>query len=311
MPVGNMLLGPAMSRDQLVAQMQAGTWGGRAYAAAPTGDVSIPDSARLGVYYGVVRQLRRRLRVFDLCPSQPMDGASFTFTQEQGSLDTAAETAEVAIKPAGDLQLVDATVEAKTIAHWFKIPRQQLADVPALATTAENRLTYGVMRRLENQIVAGDGIGENILGVLHTTGIGSVAFAAGEALSDLTLDAISTVLVSDAEPNGIVANPLDVATMLKAKATGSGERLDSDGAFATPPTEMWGLPLVQSKVMPLGQALVGDWSTCTVFVREAVNLRISDADQDDFVRNRVTFLGEGRFGLGVFQPAAFCLVHFA
>ena len=116
------------------------------------------------------------------------------------------------------------------------------------------------MRRVENQIVAGDGNGENLLGILHTSGIGSVAFSAGDALTDLTLDAISTVLVSDAEPNGVVANPLDVATMLKAKATGSGERLDSGGAFATPPTTLWGLPLITSKVMPQGQALVGDWA---------------------------------------------------
>jgi HK97 family phage major capsid protein len=307
MPIGNLALGPAMSRDELVAMMQSGSWRGGTFAAA--GDVTIPDSARLGTYYGVVPQLRRRLRLTDLIPTQPMEGQAFTYTQEQGSFDTAFETPEAAIKPTGDLQLVDATVEAKTIAHWVKIPRQQLADVPALATVTQSRLTYGVMRRLENQIVAGDGQGENLLGILNTSGVGSIAFAAGEPLSDLTLDAISAVLVSDAEPNGVVANPLDVAAMLKAKASGSGERLDSDGAFATPPTEMWGLPLVQSKVIPVGQALVGDWSTCTVFVREAVNLRISDADQDDFVRNRVTYLGEGRFGLGIFQPTAFCLVH--
>jgi HK97 family phage major capsid protein len=274
--------------------------------------VDIPDTARLGRYYGIVPQLRRRLRLLDLIPSQPMEGKSFDYTQEQGSLDTAAETAEAAVKPAGDLQLVDAQVVAKTIAHWLKIPRQQLADVPGLAVVAESRLNYGVSRRLENQIVAGDGTAENILGLLHTTGVGSIAFAAGEPLTDLALDAISAVLVSDAVPDAVVANPLDVAAMLKAKASGSGERLDSEGAFSDLPQTMWSLPLIQSKVMPQGQALVGDWSLgTTVFVREAVNVRISDADQDDFIRNRVTVLGEGRFGLAVWQPTAFCIVHFA
>jgi HK97 family phage major capsid protein len=62
--------------------------------------------------------------------------------------------------------------------------------------------------------------------------------------------------------------------------------------------------------MPAGQALVGDFANgATLFVREAVNVRTSDADQDDFVRNRLTMLGEGRFGLAVWQPAAFTLVH--
>jgi hypothetical protein len=41
--------------------------------------------------------------------------------------------------------------------------------------------------------------------------------------------------------------------------------------------------------MPQGEMLIGDFSGgCTLFVREAPNNRISDSDQDDFVRNRVT-----------------------
>ena len=36
-----------------------------------------------------------------------------------------------------------------------------------------------------------------------------------------------------------------------------------------------------------------------------------NSDQDDFVKNRLTMLGEGRFGLAVFQPSAFALVHLA
>ena len=109
----------------------------------------------------------------------------------------------------------------------------------------------------------------------------------------------------------MVVNPVDYAAMLKNKATGSGIRLDSDGAFATPPDTMWGLPAIPSKAIPQGQALVGDWATgATLFVREPVNVRISDADQDDMTRNRLTALGEGRFGLAVWQPTAFTLVHF-
>lgn len=46
-----------------------------------------------------------------------------------------------------------------------------------------------------------------------------------------------------------------------------------------------------------------------MFVREAVNLRISDADQDDFVRNRTTMLGKGRFALAIWQPTSFAIVQ--
>ena len=74
---------------------------------------------------------------------------------------------------------------------------------------------------------------------------------------------------------------------------------------------LWGLPAVPSKVLAPGTAIVGDFSQCTLYVREGANVRISDSDQDDFIRNRVTLLGEGRFGLAVWQPAAFAVVDLA
>jgi Phage capsid family len=304
-PVGSMMLGPAVSRDELISQIQST----QTFAAA--GDVEIADTARVGPYKGVVPQLRRPLRLLDLIPTSAMDGKSFDYTQEGGTFDTALETPEAATKPMMDLELADAQVIAKTVAHWTKLKRQQLADVPSLQTTVQTRLSYGVMRRVENQIVGGDGTGENLLGILNTAGVATVAFGTGP-LSDLTLDGIVGVLLADAQPNAVVINPASWAQMLKATASGSGERLDSNGAFSTPATSLWGLPLIASSVIAPGKALVGDFSHgCQLYVREGVNVRISDADQDDFIRNRITMLGEGRFGLAIWQPTAFAIVDLA
>ena len=122
---------------------------------------------------------------------------------------------------------------------------------------------------------AGDGVGENILGILNTPGIGSVVFDAASALSDLTLDGIVATINADAVPDAVVLNATDWAGMLKAKAAGSGVRLDSDGMFSSPPSTAWGLPVVTSKVMPAGTALVGAFGTCTrLFIREPVNVRV-------------------------------------
>ena len=118
--------------------VESGSWHARPHAAA--GDVQVPDSARVGPYYGVAPQLRRRLRLLDLIPTQPMEGRSFGYSQESGSMDTAAETGEGAVKPMAELDLDEAEVVAKTIAHWIKLKRQQLDDVPALATTVTQRL---------------------------------------------------------------------------------------------------------------------------------------------------------------------------
>ena len=50
-----------------------------------------------------------------------------------------------------------------------------------------------------------------------------------------------------------------------------------------------------STALAQGQALVGAFGTCArLFIREAVNVRVSDADQNDFTTNRVTALAELR-----------------
>src|SRR4051794_18378247 len=166
------------------------------------------------------------------------------------------------------------------------------------------------MRRLEDQVIAGNGTGQNLRGILNTTGVASVAYDAAELAADLTLEGIVDVLLSDAEPNFVALSPSDWADMLKQKADGSGEYY-SGGPFAITAERLWGTTAVPCKAIPEGTALIGDTTVgLTLFVREGVNVLASDSDQDDFVRNRVTLLGEGRFGLAVWQPSAFAIVHF-
>jgi hypothetical protein len=40
-------------------------------------------------------------------------------------------------------------------------------------------------------------------------------------------------------------------------------------------------------------------------MRQGVNVKTSDADQDDFIRNRVTLLAECRAAFPVWRPSAF------
>ena len=53
------------------------------------------------------------------------------------------------------------------------------------------------------------------------------------------------------------------------------------------------------------------FAVCTLFVGEGVTVIASDSDQDEFTRNRVALLGEGRFALAVWQPSAFAVVDLA
>jgi HK97 family phage major capsid protein len=301
------IYGRVMDAEQLADAMS----GGRMMAAAPP--ATLPPDSRLQAPYGVVPAMYRPLTLLSLIPVGVMVGLAFHFVAETGTTDFAAETAEGSTKPADTtLAYVENTVTAATIAAYQKVARQAISDAPWLQQNIQTRLMYGVNRRVEHEALLGDGTGANIRGILQTTGIGSIAFVAGTALSDLILEGITTVQLSNGVPNGIAINPTNYQQMLIAKASGSGERLDSDGAFTAPANTMWGLPLVVTSLVPANTAVVGDWARgCELFVREGLTIRISDSDQNDFLLNQVTLLAETRVGFAVFQPTAFCSVALA
>lgn len=274
-------------------------------------DVAPTSNMRRGDYYGIVPQLFRPLRVLDLLPTGTMDQNTFPYTQESGALTGAAETTEGSSKPEAAVTYTDATATAQTIAAWLKIKRQALADVPALRATIDNRLRYMVQRRLEGQALNGDGSDPNIRGILQTSGIGTVAFDAGELAADQILTGITTVLLADAFADGIIMHPTDWSNVLRAKAAGDGHYY-SGGPFSVTPQVIWGVPLVPSPAIPVGHALVGDFSIgALLLIREGVNVLMSDSDQSDFIQNRLTLLGEMRAALAVWRPSAFVDVDLA
>ena len=303
-PIGSIMLGQWMS-----AEAFADSLGRR--PRAQSDDQPGLEGYRKERWPQIVRQPYRPLSLLELIPTGTMQGSGIEYVVELGDLDDAAETGEGQIKPEGDVAFEEAEAPARTIAVWIKQRRQVLADVPELQAVLSSRLTYKVQRRIEAQILNGDGVGQNLLGLLNQTGIGSVPNDPAIPVSDLILKGKTLVLMSDAVPNGIVLHPYTHETLLTTK-TATGERLDSDGAFSSDGQVLWDLPIIDSKVIPETSALVGDFTlACSLLVREGVNTRISDADQDDFIRNRVTLLAEARVALPVWQPSALAEVQLA
>lgn len=259
--------------------------------------------------------MHRPLRILDLLPTQTMEGTVVPYVTESGDFDAdVAETAEGAIKPATDISLADGEARAQTVATWVKIARHVLADVPALEQTIRDRLTYKCLRRLETQVLAGDGTGSNLTGILHTIGISEPDAVTGDTPADAVLRGIRTVILSGADPDAIVLHPDDWRDqlLLRAGAADSswkGPYLSVDGPFATPPAALWGVPVVVTPAITSGQVLVGSFSRGAVlFIREAIHV-VLGMESDDLVRNKVTLLGELRAAVAVLQPSAFALCH--
>jgi HK97 family phage major capsid protein len=314
-PFGDRMLGQVMSAQGLVAWFDehrrsvgigSDSFGGRMMAA----DVVLPSDAARTAFYGTVEPLRTpTATLLDFIPTEVMEVGAFDVLVESYTT-AAAETADLATKPNATASFTDLTVKAKTIAVFATLSRPQLADVPQLGSSIQRMLQWDVMRRLVSQILLGDGTGQNLLGITNTSGIGASASGPADVVNaDLVLSGIRDVTLANGVPSAVVMNPTDIAKGKKAKATAGAVRIDTDGAYGSGgPTgqTIWDLPLISTPFLPAGKALVGDFAQgCTLFVREGVNARTSDADQDNFQRNRVTVLLEGRFGFACWRPSAF------
>jgi HK97 family phage major capsid protein len=317
--LGEVRLGEVISREELAASLRGGDVG--RMAAEPTAT----ENQRRGPYLGLFPQLRRRLRILDLLPMANMDGLFLPYTKEEGTFGYATGVKEAAAKPEASITFTDAEAVARTIAVYQKIRKQILSDVPALRGIIDDRLRFLLELKLEEEVLTGKGTDPELSGILHTTGLGVVKYNAstlpaegnGVYVPEQVLRAITTVFLANAEPDGIVMAPVDWQNAMLSKFTykagaettgGSGEFVGG-GPFSTTPTTLWGVPLIVSSSMKEAEVLVADFRLGgQLFIREGINVAMSDSDQDDFIKNKLTLLAEMRAALAVYRPAAFCKV---
>lgn len=208
-------------------------------------------------------------------------------------------------KPEGSLAFEKVTATVKTIAEWVPATKRGLADAKQLRGLIDDELRADLAEEEEDQILNGDGSGENLTGILHTSGIQTQA---------LTTDMLTTIRKAKTKvrtigrviPNGIVMNPEDVEALdLSKPASGDGQ-FYGPGPFANAgiPT-VWGLPIVESEAIEQKTALVGNFSKAVIWDREQASITATDSHADFFIRNLVAVLGEQREAFGVTRPKAF------
>lgn len=307
---GAISLGEIASREEAV---EAFSNPGGFRADLPTGTGAPVDSPGVAPairndYRGVFPPVLRRLTFLDLIPKGTTDSNTIEYVQVATIPGSAAPVAEGAVKPQQGLTLVDATAPVRTIAGWIKVNRQAMDDMAGLATLINSLLPYDVRRQIEAQILTGNGTGQNLRGIYNTSGINDVPFVASSNPMDMILRAITTLILNDADPNVGVLNPLTWQDVLIAKASTAGTYLAGGPFEFTTPT-LWGLAITASRAVAQATPLVGDSTGATLLFREGVNVKTSDSDQDDFVRNRVTILAEARVAFPVWRPANWAVAH--
>jgi HK97 family phage major capsid protein len=204
------------------------------------------------------------------------------------------------------------TALTRTIAHFIKVSRQMLSDVPSVQSSIDSRLIYGVLAKEDKEILLGDGTANHLNGIL--TQATAISVPAGitalvTTLIDAILAAITQLANTGRMATAAIMTPTDWAGIQLAKTTQGNYIMQGPGygppqVGATP--TLWGIPVLPDINMTPGKFLVGAFpGNVAIFDRESATIEISFENEDDFVNNLATIRCEERIALAVYVPAAF------
>lgn len=254
---------------------------------------------------GVVALPQRRMTVRDLLSPGRMDGSTLEYVKETGFTNNAAPVAEGAVKPESSMKFDLVTTSAKVIAHWVKASRQILDDASQLQSIVDQRLRYGLAYVEEQQLLNGDGTGQNLLGIVPQASAYTAPIAvSGATIIDQIRLALLQAELAEYPSTGIVMNPKDWTRVELLKDNQGRYIIGNPQGNAA--ASLWGIPVVTTQAMQEGKFLAGAFRLgAQLFDRWEARVEISTENQDDFIRNMVTILAEERLALAVYRPEAF------
>ncbi|MFF2631964.1 phage major capsid protein [Microbacterium sp. NPDC058021] len=210
-------------------------------------------------------------------------------------------------KPEGSIAFLKVTATVKTIAEWVPATKRGLADAAQLRGLIDDELRADLAEEEEDQILNGSGTGENLTGILNTSGIQTQAWNT-DLLTTIRKAKTKARTVGRVRPNAILLNPEDAERLDLLKGT-SNDHFYGPGPFASSGIQtVWGMPYVESEAIAAGVGLVGDYTKAVLWDREQASITATDSHADFFIRNLVAILGEERVAFGVTRPKAFVSV---
>lgn len=215
---------------------------------------------------------------------------------EQQNIDGgAAGTTEGTAKNQLDFDLVVVNESIKKRTVYIKISDEMIDDIPFMTSEINRELIRDLSLDVDDQILNGDGLGNNLNGILTQ----ATAFVAGTFATsideannwDVLKVAMNQIVIADHQPTVIVMHPSDVTEMNLTKA--------SDGQYILPPfqsaegLQVSGVRIVENTGIAADTFLVMDGSKAGLFVRESMSIEVG-FDADDFTKNLRTVRAEWR-----------------
>ena len=270
-------------------------------------------------YSGIYEPLGRyETSVLDLVNRRTTASDLVEFVRQTTKVQQAAPVAEANVttysgatgevsgeKPEATIAFEKVQEPVKTIAVWIPATRRALSDASQIRGIIDQELYDDLREELEDQILNGDGVGENFTGLVNTAGILTQAW--NTDLLTTSRQAITTLQVTGlARPTAWVIHPSDWETFDLLQD--AQDRYYWGGPMAQGRLALWNVPVVLSQSLDQGSAILGDWRKAILWDREQSNIQVSNSHEDFFIRNMVAILAEMRAAFGVIRPTGFVIV---
>ncbi len=254
----------------------------------------------------VVDFIIRPVQVLDFIPSDTTELFEYPFMKETTRTQAAAELAEAGTYAEDAFAYTRAVSPVRKIGSQIPVTDEQLADEGSVRALIDNRLRFGLLARLDQQVLVGDGTSPNLSGVNDAASI-QIQAKGADPHANAFFKAMTKVRITGrAAPDLIVMHGNDWQDIrLSQNAQG-------DYQFGPPSAvgqdTLWGLPVVQSEALTEGTALVGSFRQYSLLLyRKGIEV-MTGYIASQFIEGKVTLRADLRAAFVVFRDEAFCRV---
>jgi HK97 family phage major capsid protein len=226
--------------------------------------------------------------------------------EETTRTQAAAELAEAGTYAEDAFAFTRRTSPVRKIGSEIPVTDEQLDDVPTMAALLNNRLTFGVRARLDQQVMVGDGTGSNLTGLLNATNIQTQA-KASDPTANALFKAITLVRISGrAIPVTVFMHGTDYQNLRLAQNANGDYQFGAP--YAVGEAMAWGLPIVQTEALTQGTAIVAAVRQYTqIWYRKDLEVQVGYIN-DQFIKGQKTLRADIRAALWIGRGQAICKI---
>lgn len=227
------------------------------------------------------------------------------YVQRTGFTNAAATVAEMGTSQQSTLKFDLKTTPVVDISHHVIASRNVLRDIPMLQSYIDVTLRYGLAMAEEEQLLIGDGIGTNMLGIVpQASEFNETLYS---QVNDTRIDTIRRaalqVRLAEHQATWVAMNPVDWSLIETTKGTDGHYVFVHVQTGATP--QLWRLRIVETTAIPVGEFLVGSTDGAQIWDREDAAVEVATQHSDFRLDRKVVIIGEQRLALTVTRPESY------